>query len=114
MTIETSFQVHQVIGPEGLPLTLNDLPPSHLKRWISRRKAEVVTAVDGGLITRQEACERYGLSREELLQWERGFKAYGMAGLRATKLAGRNKIARSGEVEPKLMESSTSLPAPAP
>jgi len=41
----------QVIGPLGEPLSLADLPPPDTKRWVVRRKAEVVAAVNGGLLT---------------------------------------------------------------
>ena len=36
-----------VIGPEGTPLTLADLPKPNTVRWVIRRKAEVVAAVRG-------------------------------------------------------------------
>ena len=38
-----------VIGPDGSPLTIADLPAPGTKRWVIRRKAEVVAAVRGGL-----------------------------------------------------------------
>ncbi len=47
-----------VIGPTGKPLTVNNLPPAGTKRWVIRRKAEVVAAVRNGLIDLEEACER--------------------------------------------------------
>ncbi|MBB5518966.1 CtrA inhibitor SciP [Amphiplicatus metriothermophilus] len=75
-----------VIGPDGLPLTLADLPPSDTKRWVIRRKAEVVAAVRGGLLTLEEACRRYKLTVEEFLSWQRAIDQYGMAGLRATRI----------------------------
>ena len=37
---------HQVIGPLGEPLTVDSLPPPGTTRWVVRRKAEVVAAVD--------------------------------------------------------------------
>ena len=40
-----------VVGPTGTPLTLRDLPPANTNRWAIRRKAEVVAAVRGGLIS---------------------------------------------------------------
>ena len=40
----------QVIGPLGEPLTLATLPPAGTTRWVVRRKAEVVAAVNGGLL----------------------------------------------------------------
>ena len=52
-------RVSYVIGPDGSPLTLADLPPPSTKRWVIRRKAEVVAAVRGGLLSLDEACKRY-------------------------------------------------------
>lgn len=75
-----------VIGPDGLPLTLADLPPPTTKRWVIRRKAEVVSAVRGGLLTLEEACDRYQLTLEEFLAWQKAIDQFGMAGLRATRV----------------------------
>lgn len=74
-----------VIGPLGERLTLEGLPPPSTRRWIARRKAEVVAAVDGGLLTLGEACERYDLSLEEFMSWQRGVERAGLKGLQATK-----------------------------
>jgi Protein of unknown function (DUF1153) len=41
-----------VMRPDGSPLTIADLPPPGTKRWVIRRKAEVVAAVGGGLLSR--------------------------------------------------------------
>lgn len=75
-----------VIGPDGMPLTLADLPPPNTKRWVIRRKAEVVAAVRGGLLTLEEACARYTLTLEEFLSWQKAIDQYGMPGLRATRV----------------------------
>ena len=75
-----------VIGPTGAPLTLNDLPPANTQRWLIRRKAEVVAAVRGGLLTLDEACERYRLTNEEFLGWQQSIDAHGLAGLRTTRI----------------------------
>jgi hypothetical protein len=75
-----------VVGPEGRPMTENDLPPPNTKRWVMRRKAEVVTGVRSGLISLEEACRRYTLSVEEFLSWQRLIDSHGMRGLRATRL----------------------------
>jgi hypothetical protein len=48
-------RVKYVIGPDGSPLTIADLPPPTTKRWVIRRKAEVVAAVRGGLLSLEEA-----------------------------------------------------------
>lgn len=58
----------------------------NIKRWTSRRKAAVVTAVKSAVISREEACSIYQLSEEELLAWERAFEMYGRPGLRAVTL----------------------------
>lgn len=76
----------QVIGPLGTPLTLADLPPSSTRRWVARRKAEVVAAVDGGLLTLAEACDRYELTIEEFASWQRFVDRSGLPGLRVTRL----------------------------
>ena len=76
----------QVIGPLGEPLTVADLPPPHTRRWVVRRKAEVVAAVNGGLLTVSEVCERYGLTLEEFASWQRAIDRSGMPGLRVTRI----------------------------
>jgi hypothetical protein len=76
----------QVIGPLGEPLTLDSLPPRSTTRWVVRRKAEVVAAVNGGLLTVDEACNRYGLSLEEFASWQRAVDRSGMPGLRVTRI----------------------------
>lgn len=75
-----------VIGPLGEPLTLGSLPSRDTRRWVPRRKAEVVAAVQGGLLTFDEACERYSLGLEELAAWERNVDRSGMQGLRVTRI----------------------------
>ena len=76
----------QVIGPLGEPLTLDSLPPPQTTRWVVRRKAEVVAAVAGGLLTVDEACKRYSLSLEEFTGWQRAVDRSGMPGLRVTRI----------------------------
>ncbi len=75
-----------VIGPDGSPLTVADLPPVTTKRWVIRRKAEVVAAVRGGLISLEEACSRYALTVDEFLSWQMSIDQHGLAGLRTTRL----------------------------
>ena len=48
-------------------------------RWTYKHKAEVVERVSRGNISRAEALARYGLSEDELAEWERRF-AEGGAG----------------------------------
>jgi hypothetical protein len=68
---------------------IEDLPPPGIKRWVIRRKAEVVTAVRAGLLTLEEALARYGLSREEFEAWRGAFARHGMSGLRTTQRGDR-------------------------
>ena len=75
-----------VIGPTGAALTLSDLPPANTQRWVIRRKAEVVAAVHGGLLTLDEACARYSLTTAEFLGWQQAIEQHGMAGLRTTRI----------------------------
>lgn len=74
-----------VIGPLGELLTLETLPPASTKRWVARRKAEVVAAVHGGLLSIDEACERYQLELEELTGWQRAVERAGMPALMVTQ-----------------------------
>ncbi len=67
-------------------MTMGDLPPPDTKRWVVRRKAEVVAGVRGGLITLEEACRRYRLSVDEFRSWERLLQRHGIEGLRTTRI----------------------------
>jgi hypothetical protein len=74
------------MGPDGSPLTIADLPPVTTKRWVIRRKAEVVAAVRGGLLSLTDACARYRLTVDEFLSWQRSIERHGLPGLRATRV----------------------------
>ena len=65
---------------------MGNLPPPDTKRWVVRRKAAVVAAVQSGKITLEDACRRYQLTEEEFRAWQRAFEAHGLPGLRATRL----------------------------
>jgi len=60
-----------VIGPTGSKLTVGDLPPPGTMHWVDRRKVEVVAAVQGGLISFEQARSRYMLSVEEFISWQK-------------------------------------------
>ena len=75
-----------VIGPDGGPLTIADLPAPGTKRWVVRRKAQVVAAVRGGLLSIEEACSRYMLTVDEFLSWQSSIDRHGLAGLRTTRI----------------------------
>jgi hypothetical protein len=86
MTEAIRPRVKYVIGPDGSPLTIADLPPANTRRWVIRRKAEVVAAVRGGLLSLEEACDRYTLTVEEFLSWQSSISDHGLAGLRTTRI----------------------------
>ena len=65
---------------------IRDLPPPDTGRWVIRRKAEVVAAVRGGLLSLEQACERYSLTQEEFQAWQKSIEKHGLAGLRTTRL----------------------------
>ena len=75
-----------VVGPNGTLLSLETLPSPDTRRWVARRKAEVVTAVRAGLLSFDDACNRYNISAEEFSSWERAIDRHGMGGLRVTRL----------------------------
>lgn len=76
----------RAIRPLGELLTLERLPPVTTHRWTPRRKAEVVAAVLGGLLSVDEACQRYSLTAEEFTSWQDALDRNGMRGLRVTHL----------------------------
>ncbi|HEY3917813.1 MAG TPA: DUF1153 domain-containing protein [Stellaceae bacterium] len=78
-------------------VSLESLPPPETKRWVIRRKAEVVAAVRAGILTLEEACARYTLSVEEFLSWQRLVDSHGLPGLRVTRLQDYRAMDRSGE-----------------
>jgi len=75
-----------VVGPDGLPLTLADLPAVDTIRWVIFRKAQVVSAVKGGLLSMDQACAQYRLSLDEFLSWKSAIEKHGLKGLRATRI----------------------------
>lgn len=72
--------------PDGTVLSRADLPPPTTRRWVARRKAVVVRAVEHGLIARDEALERYDLSDEEFDSWQQAVMAHGVDALKVTAL----------------------------
>lgn len=70
----------------GRTMSRADLPPPDTRRWVASRKAAVVKGIIYGLITRQEAVERWQLSDEELDSWLSAVKDHGEVALRATAI----------------------------
>jgi hypothetical protein len=59
-----------VIDPSGELVTVDTLPSVDTIRQVPKRKAQVVWAIRGGLISREEACDHYRISSAELFSWE--------------------------------------------
>ena len=77
--------VKHAVGLGGRRLTLADLPLPDTKRWVIRRKAAVVAAVRDGLLSLEEAGDRYAMSSDEILSWQHCVDRFGIAGLRTTR-----------------------------
>ena len=75
-------------------MTVADLPAPNTRRWVPRRKARVVAAVEGGLISEEEAFERYDITAEEYDCWKAAMSKFGMRGLCVTKI---NHVRASSE-----------------
>ena len=75
-----------VVGPDGEPLTLGNLPAADTRRWTAKHKAKVVAAVRGGLLAIDEARDRYRLTLEEYLSWQGAMDRHGLPGLHATQI----------------------------
>lgn len=85
---------HDWLVDIGAGITLESLPPPETKRWVIRRKAEVVAAVRAGVLSLEEACQRYTLSIEEFLSWQRLVDSHGLPGLRVTRLQDYRSLAQ--------------------
>jgi uncharacterized protein (DUF2225 family) len=72
----------RIIGPNREVLTRESLPPADTTRWVASRKAQVVAAVQTGLMTIEEVMKRYRLSLEEFYSWQRAMDRAGVSGLR--------------------------------
>jgi hypothetical protein len=72
--------------PDGQVMSQADLPDPGTTRWVASRKASVVRGVLYGLITRDEALSRYGLSDEEFTEWVSAVSTHGEDALKTTRL----------------------------
>lgn len=66
--------------------SLADLPPPETRRWVARRKAQIVAAVRSGVLELEEACQRYSLSAEEFSAWAQAIDRHGPKALRVTRI----------------------------
>ena len=80
----TNSRPLRIIGRAGHILTQDSLPPPDTTRWVASRKAQVVAAVEAGLLTLDEVLLRYRLSLEEFYGWQHALERAGVAGLRVS------------------------------
>jgi hypothetical protein len=69
-------------APQIRAVPMPTLPPAGTRRWVARRKAQVVESVLSGMLRLDEALKRYELSIEEFSAWKRRFYRSGVDGLR--------------------------------
>ena len=74
----------RIVGPHREIITRDTLPPADTSRWVASRKAQVVAAVESGLMTIDEVMQRYRLSLEEFYSWQRALSRAGVPGLRVS------------------------------
>jgi hypothetical protein len=78
------------------------LPPTDTVRWVVRRKAKIVAAVQNGQLSPDEACARYNLSMEELESWLHLMHAHGLKGLQTTRANQyREPVNKKPDIQPK-------------
>src|SRR4051794_33832424 len=73
-----------------------DLPPPDTSRWVARRKAQVVDAIQLGRLSIEEACRLYRLTVEELAGWQRAFLRFGLSGLQVS----HSRLKRRARAQP--------------
>lgn len=78
---------------DGSLITAGDLPGPEILRWTARIKANVVDAIDAGIVTVAEACDAYDLSPEELASW-RGTRARSTAQAKESQEGGAARRTR--------------------
>jgi|GEM_PF-1192709 hypothetical protein len=62
------------------------LPSPNPKRWVSERKVKILKAIKGNYATAEQVCGLYGISPEELANWQDLLEQHGPFGLRVTRL----------------------------
>lgn len=80
----TTKRATHVMDMERNIITLGNLPKPG-EHWNIRKKYLVILAVEGGLITREEARLYYALPDAEYDEWKRKLASFGLSGLLATR-----------------------------
>jgi hypothetical protein len=74
MSFEASLPRLKYTIVNGQVITAVDLPDPKNVRWVKSRKRIIVAAVHAHLLSIEEACARYELSREEFVSWQELFQ----------------------------------------
>lgn len=83
------------------------LPPRDTDRWVASRKAQVVAAVESGMLTVDEVLTRYNLSLAEFYGWKRAMERAGVSGLRvAWASQDRANLRRERKAQPQRLALS--------
>lgn len=64
-----------IIGPDGAPITRDDLPKNAAAEWDGDAKKLMVAAVEGGLISLEACCLDYDLTVDDFLAMQRRVRA---------------------------------------
>jgi hypothetical protein len=80
----------------------DELPPAGIRRWVIRRKAQVVAAVESGRMSLDEVVSTYAISIEEFQVWQKMIERHGIYGLRST----RSQIYRADQRKPQSKKSA--------
>jgi hypothetical protein len=75
----------------------DELPAPGTRRWVIRRKAQVVAAVQSGRMSLEDVVKIYAISVEEFLVWQAMIERHGIYGLRST----RSQIYRADPPKPQ-------------
>jgi Protein of unknown function (DUF1153) len=84
MSRMSSVNAAHRLEPEQEPIFRANLPDSAVTRWVPRRKAELISAIENGILSAEDASKRYRLTPEELAEWQSSYSQFGARGLKAT------------------------------
>lgn len=76
---------------DGGTVGIDGFPPEGTTRWGFKKKTLVIRAVTAGMLTLQEALDRYHMTEREFRLWEKGLSEDGTAGLMLTKFQHRRR-----------------------
>ena len=80
-----NYRLKVIVESPNLPLLAVDAGGKVSTAGGFGGQQEVVAAVNGGMLTIEEACERYQLTLEEFASWQRAVERSGLPGLRVTR-----------------------------